>query len=227
MSLLNVFKMELFKNIQDRVSLVVMLVFMVVNMLGGFMIASQSWSAIMVLPFGFSFFGTMVFLFVYPYQMMGIDYKNKVMSLLIASGVSRVQYYFVKVGATLLFSFLSLVFIVFLPLLIVLMTHDMSAALEFFNVIFEIDAVTFAIITFTWLSAFSILMTSIIISRGRRFTIFVFLGLYFVTSQIAFFFNNNRSIWWHLDYAAIIIQHIITIVVMGVVGILILRKQDL
>ncbi|MCL2857892.1 MAG: hypothetical protein FWE19_09315 [Oscillospiraceae bacterium] len=228
MRLWNVFKMELFKNWQDRTSLIIMLAFMAVNIMGGFMLSSGGWSASAIFPFSFSVLASLAFLFVYPYQMARIDYKNKVMSLLIASGVSRVQYYFVKVGATLIFSLLSFMLIAILPLFIVMLAEEgMSFAVEFFNFVFEIDAVTFGIIIFTWLSAFSILMTSVIISRGRGFTIFVFLGLYFLTSQIALFFHGGRSVWWNPDYAAIIVQHIITIIVMGLIGILILRKQDL
>jgi len=151
-----------------------------------------------------------------------------VMSLLIASGVSRVQYYFVKVGATLIFSALSFILLVIVPILIVAAAFDMRIALDFLNFVLEIDAVTIALIFFGWLSAFSMLMTSVIISRGRAYTIFVFLGISIVTSQIASAFHQGRgAIWWNFDYTAIIIQQLITIAVMGLIGILILRKQDL
>jgi len=219
--------MELYKNAQDRVNLVIMLVFMVVNVLGGFMIANDSWSFLLATPFFFSVFASMVFLFVYPYQMARIDYKNRVMSLLIASGVSRVQYYFVKVGATLIFSALSFILLVIIPILIVAAAFDMRIALDFFNFVLEIDAATIAIIFFGWLSAFSMLMTSVIISRGRAYTVFVFLGIWIVTSQIASAFQGTGTFFWDLQYTAIIIQQLITIVVMGMIGILILRKQDL
>ena len=170
----------------------------------------------------------MIFLFVYPYQMARIDYKNRVMSLLIASGVSRVQYYFVKIGATLIFSLLSVLLIVIMPLFVVFLIEEgISVAVEMFNVVFEIDPVTFGIILLTWLSAFSILMTAVIISRGRGFTIFVFLGLYFATSQIAAIFQGGGSIWWRPDYTSIIITQLITMLVMGLIGILVLRRQDL
>jgi len=220
--------MELFKNWHDRTNLFVMLAFMAVNTLGGLSLISPASGFMTGSLLGFSILGSTIFLFVYPYQMARNDYKNKVMSLLIASGVSRIQYYFVKVGATLLFSFLSILLIIILPLFVVFLAEEgILVVLEFFNFFFEIEPIMFLIIIFTWLAAFSILMTSVIISRGRGFTIFVFWGLYFVTNQVALAFRSGGSFWWNPDYTAIIVQHVITILVMGLIGIFILRKQDL
>ena len=230
MSLGNVFKMELFKNWQDRTNLIVMLAFMGVNTFGGLSMVTRSMSAMAVLPFSFSIVGSLVFLFVYPYQMARIDYKNRVMSLLIASGVSRVQYYFVKIGATLIFSFLSFLLIAIVPTFVVaLVDGGISVALGIFDFVLELDEamLVLSVAILTWLAVFSILMTSVIISRGRGFAIFVFLGLYFATSQIAAAFHRGSNMWWNPDYTAIIIQQLITIVVMGLIGILVLRKQDL
>jgi len=237
MKLSNVFKMEMFKNMHDRVNLLIMLGFMVINIIGGMMITHQAnvWFRVpstleimMAVLFAFSVFGRVIFLFVYPYQMARTDYKNKVMSLLIASGVSRVQYYFVKIGATLLFSLLSILLLVILPLLIVLISHDMSLALEFLEFTFEIDAGTFGVILFGWLSIFSMLMTAVILSRGRAYTIFVFVGLSIATSQLTFIFRPLFGLeWWQTSNTIVIMQHLITIAVMGLIGILVLRKQDL
>jgi len=219
--------MELFKNLHDRTNLLIMLVFMVANILGGLLLSSNL-TFMSLLPLGFMASGSMIFLFIYPYQMARTDYRNKVMSLLIASGVSRVQYYFVKIGATLLFSFLSVLLVIMIPLFVVVVAMEgISDALKYFNIVLEIDAGTFGAIFFTWLSAFSILMTSVIISRGRGFTVFVFLGIYFFTNQIAAFINSDSGILWNLNFMEMIIQHIIIIVLMGFIGILILRKQDL
>jgi len=232
MKLWNVFKMELFKNIHDRTNLLLMLTFMLINTIGGLVISDyQNWlrlpSALATL-FSFSVFGTMIFLFLYPYQMARVDYKNKVMSLLIASGVSRVQYYFVKVGATLLFSLLSIVLLVIFPLLIILSFHNMQLVFEFFHFYFEIDLATLGIILFGWLSTFSILMTAVIISKGRRFSIFVFLGLFLISSQVAHIFRSLvGSPWWEISNTATFMQHLITMTAMGLIGILVLRRQNL
>lgn len=230
MSVWNVFRMELYKNIHDRVNLIVMLVFMTINILGGLnvMNAAHGMGTMMALLFSFSVLGSTVFLFIYPYQMARTDYKNKVMSLLIASGVSRVQYYFVKIGATLLFSFLSLIMLVVLPLVIILVSHDMYLALEILDFTFEVDAASLGIVFFGWLSYFFILMTSVIISRGRAYTIFVFLGLSIAVSQIALmFYRTFGGPWWQISTTMILVQHFITMAVMGLIGILVLRKQNL
>jgi len=232
MSIWNVFKMELYKNWQDRVSLFIMLAFMTVNVIGGLLMVSGNWSAMGIFPFSFSVFASMIFLFIYPYRMARVDYKNRVMSLLIASGVSRVQYYFVKVGGTLVFSLLSLVMIAILPLFVVLLAEEglMFAVEAVGYMALELNATTLGIIILGWLAAFSMLMTSVIISRGRGFAIFVFLGLYLVTYQVVSFIFRRGGIstwWWNPSSPAIIIMLAVTAVVMGLIGILVLRRQDL
>ncbi|MCL2367570.1 MAG: hypothetical protein FWC72_01095 [Oscillospiraceae bacterium] len=241
MKLWNVFKMELYKNIHGRVNWILMLSLMLINTIGGFVISNQNWMRVpstagimMTILFIFSVIGTFIFLFLYPYQMARVDYRNNVMSLLIASGVSRVQYYFVKVGATLLFSLLSIVLLVILPLLIVLIIHDMRLVFEFFHFNFEIDIMAIGIILLGWLSTFSMLMTAVIIVKGKRVSIFIFLGFSIVLSQIAFVirtlimfsagFGNN---WWEVNNTITLLQHLLTMVVMGLIGILVLRKQNL
>lgn len=235
MSLWNMFKMELFKNIKDRANLVLMLVLMGLNILGGVVISNQNWwrapnafDEMMIILFAASVFASAVFLFLYPYQMARTDYKNKVMSLLIASGVSRVQYYFVKVGATLIFSFLSIILLVIAPLLIVLLSHDMSLALEFFHFTFELDLLAIGGFLFTWLGFFFMLMTAVIISRGRGYTIFVFLGISIASSQLMLIFRSMFGIsMWQTTNTTMFVESLITMAIMGLIGILVIRKQDL
>jgi len=232
--------MEIFKNLHDRVNLFIMLVLMCLNIIGGLIISNQSWMRTpgtfvetMLWLFGFSVFGTFVFLFVYPYQLARTEYKNKVMSLMIASGVSRVQYYFVKVGATLLFSFISFTLLAILPTVIVLIS---TGGLEFavtdthYIEITEVGEilVTFGILIVGWLSSFVTLMTSVIIAKGRAFTIFVFVGILFASSQAT---RIIRGLFgtplWQMNNTMILIQNLIVMLVIGLIGILILRKQDL
>ena len=229
MSVWNVFRMELYKNIHDRVNLIVMLVFMAINILGGLnvMNAAHGMGTMMALLFSFSVLGSTVFLFIYPYQMARTDYKNKVMSLLIASGVSRVQYYFVKIGATLLFSFISLVLLVILPLFIVLMANDMSFVLDILGVAFSIEFAHIALIFIAWLSFFFILMTSVIISKGRAYTIFVFFGLSIAATQFGVMFYRIFNIGYQINYTLMFIQYVTTMAIMGVIGIVVLSKQNL
>lgn len=226
MSLVNVFRMEVFKNWHDRTSLFIMLAFAVVNSLAGFMMVTLDWHNMPIVLFTFSIIGSIVFLFIYPYRMARNDYKNKVMSLLIASGVSRVQYYFVKVGATLLFSFLSVFLIAMVPIVIAMLASEgFSFAIDFLYGALEIDATALLMFFSAWLATFSILMTSVIIARGRGFSIFIFLGINFVSSLIPQFFHNLT--WSGENITAIIFFQILTIVVVSLIGIFVLRTQDL
>lgn len=224
MSLSNVFKMELYKNWHDRASLVIMLVLMGVNTFFGLSIVNGSASALAFIPFSFSIMGSSVFLFIYPYRMARVDYRNRVLSLLIASGVSRTQYYFVKVGATLIFSLLSVILIVFVPIIIV---GGLDALISAFDFLVMLDASIYAVILVSWLSTFSILMTSVIISRGKGYTIFVFFGISLLTSIITEILFGHNNFWWTIDVSRIIVQHILITAVMGIIGILVLRKQNL
>ena len=236
MKLWNVFRMEIFKNLHDRTSLFVMLVLMCTNTIGGLVASNHSWvrttgsleESIMWL-FVFSAIGTAAFLFIYPYQMARTDYKNNVMSLMIASGVSRVQYYFVKVGATLLFSFVSVILLTILPMIIVLLATggiEVTAA----DVYIELGEAgrAFGVIIFWWLSTFSMIMTSVIITRGKAYTIFVFFGILVAASQFTRIFRGLLGVqWWRMDNTVTLVQHFITMLVVALIGILILRRQDL
>jgi len=233
--------MEIYKNIHDRASLFIMLVLMCLSIISGIFITNQNWifretaefgvEIMVIWLFVFSILGTLAFLFIYPYQMARTDYKNNVMSLMIASGVSRVQYYFVKIGATLLFSFLSIISLVIIPLLIVLLINgEVASAFEFADFYWEVGdtGVTFGLIITGWLSAFSTLMTAVIITKGRGAAFFVFFGLSIATSQLALIIQILLGInRWQVTNTFTIIQNLFTMAIMGLVGILILRKQDL
>jgi len=228
--------MEIFKNLHDRISLFVMIILTCLNIIGGLVVSNQRWMRTpsvveesMMWLFVLSVFATAVFLFIYPYQMARTDYKNNVMSLKIASGVSRAQYYFVKVGATLLFSFISFTLLAILPIVIVLIaTGGIEVAPADVYIELGEAGAAFGVIIFGWLSTFFTLMTSVIIARGKGYTIFVFFGISIASSQIM---NIVRGLlgfqWWDMDTTIMLIQHLFTIIVVAVIGILILRRQDL
>ena len=227
MKLWNVFRMEIFKNLQDRTNLFIMLVLMCLNIVGGIAIQNHHWrnpaGPLITLGY-FSMFCSAIFLFVYPYRLAQVDYKNKVMSLMIASGVSRVQYFFVKAGATLLFSFISVVVLALIPTLIVTNVSLGDLYLSWAG---------FWIALTAWLSTFFTLMTAVIIARGKGKTIFIFFGLNFVMTFVMGFGSDlilptvvtNTS--YNSFLAGTIIINLITMAIMALIGILVLRKQDL
>ena len=220
MSLWNVFKMELYKNIHDRVSLLLMAAIMSMSIIS--IIGDLEWLLV------FAIFGTFVFLFVYPYRMARMDYRNKVMSLLIASGVSRIQYYFVKIGATMLFSFISVILLVVIPVLFVLGIHEFRFVTGLFLFYLRPDIAVIGTIFSVWISTFSVLMTAVIISKGRGFSIFVFMGILFANSQLSIGLRRlfDISLWGTIS-TIMFVEALITMTLMGLIGILVLRRQNL
>ena len=112
MKLRDIFKMELYKNRNDKTYILIIGILMAMTALstflgigmieGTFDTNQTNFMAIFVLLMVFSAIGLWAFSLLYPFRLLNVDYKNKVMGLIFASGVSREKYYFVKVGATLL-----------------------------------------------------------------------------------------------------------------------------
>jgi len=235
MKLWNIFRMEMFKNINDKMNLIVMVVLACINTIGGLILSNLSlfreptgFETAMLLLFAFSVLASVLFLFIYPFQMLRRDYKNKVVSLMLASGVSRIQFYFVKIISTLLFSFLSITAVVIVPLFIVLLTNNMAVALNFFGISFEIDFGIVFILLLGWLSSFVTLMTSVIITKGRGVAIFAYFGINITESQINMIFQNIFNVGiFDLNITYLIFQSLISILIISSIGIFVLRKQDL
>ena len=243
MNLWNVFRMELFKNLHDRISFFMMIVLMCVNIIGGLVVSNlvinEPWlwnispnlfQIVMIWLLFLSFFASLAFMFIYPYRLARVDYKNKVMSLMIASGVSRVQYYFVKVGATFIFSFASFLFVIFIPLVIA--TRGLAlTGLTFLHLEFDLGIGFFLLPLLSWLSMFFMLMTAVIVMKGKGSTIFVYFGFSTGTSMVATILQGMLRInRWNSLFALntfIVFQHVLTIAVFTTIGILVLRKQDL
>ena len=239
MNLWNVFRMEIFKNLHDRTNIFIIVVLMCVNIVGGItlsdFIMNSNWfmmpepsvfQEVMIMVLLFSALISLAFMFIYPYQLARVDYKNKVMSLMIASGVSRVQYYFVKIGSTLIFSFVSFLLVVIIPLLIA----TRGTPLQYVRFLYREIDLGFGSFLISWLSMFFILMTSVIIMRGKWSTIFVYFGLSIAAGIVFMIFRAILGIeWWDTDAYNIfaIVQNIISIIVFAIIGILVLRKQDL
>ena len=243
MNLWNVFRMEIFKNLHDRVNIFIIIVLMCVNIIGGIVVSdlfvhNNFWNwgfnpptmfqGMMLLLLVFSIFASFAFTFIYPFQLVRTDYTNKVMSLIIASGVSRIQYYFVKVGATLLFSLVSFLFIAFIPVIIA--TRGV-ALFNFWNMQVNWGFGLF-VFFLAWLSMFFTMMTSTIMVKGHWSSIFIYFGLSIGTSMVFTLLQGILGIsMWDTNTgvynAFTIFQQLSTSAIFAMIGILILRKQDL
>ena len=243
MELKNIFKMEMYKNRNDKPYLLVIAILTVmaaastffgIAMLEDKIAAVGGFPASLIVLITFTLLGLGVFSLLYPFHLLNIDYKNKVMSLIFASGVSREKYYFVKISATTLTCLTAMLVILVIPTITFLLVYQesfvemMQEILKNFSIS---DVAPFMLmVIFSWLASFAMLTTSVIITRGKVAGIFLFLGFSFAVSTIQsifsvpiFFSIENYNTYFYLVTAFSIIQ----IVVFVLIGLNVLRKQDL
>ncbi|WP_276421177.1 ABC transporter permease [Lactococcus garvieae] len=251
----NIFKMEMYKNIMDKTYMIVLAVFISLSLLLNF-----SWLAVSLTNIDFQNFpilltflsittvfaiiGLAIFSLLYPFHLLNIDYKNKVMSLMIASGVSRVKYYFVKIGTTILTQLIALFLILVVPFVTFFIFNQETV----FSLFRSLDLLVHSADIFTGLLSFILgliammvtMALAVIITRGSTSGLFVYIAFNFAsrilqtvlmslfflflaqggTSDFSTSFVSNNS-FFSIGY------HIIEIFVFGLIGIFYLRKQDL
>ena len=255
MELKNIFKMEMYKNLRDKPYIIMILVLTglgaVLSIMGAFlarghfehMLRWYGFSAIFmtlyILGVIFTLFGGGILALLYPFHLLNVDYRNKVMSLMVASGVPRVNYYFVKIGATMLTCFIATAVVTFIPIVtlfvvqeefvmfIVRNIHEAFTAGNIFQLLLSgvINMVQFV----------TVMMAAVIISKGKFVGIFLFIGFNFAISivhgvtrvfvmivmaevmDVTFFFFEGMGM----------ILSVLTIGVFGLIGVCTIRKQDL
>lgn len=120
MKLRDVFRMEMYKNRNDKPYLLVIAILSTMTAISTFIGIGMIEESIhldkngflpgWILLLSFSVLGLWIFSLLYPFRLLNIDYKNKVMGLIFAAGVSQEKYYFVKISATLLSCFIALLY---------------------------------------------------------------------------------------------------------------------
>ena len=243
MELKNIFKMEMYKNRNDKPYLLVIAILSVMAAASTFLgiamiedkIAEMSViSAILIVLVIFTILGLCIFSLLYPFHLLNVDYKNKVMSLIFASGVSRGKYYFVKISATILACMIASLTILIIPIITFLLVYPeifvrmMQGIFENFN--FS-DLVPFLLmVIFSWLAYFVMFTTSVIITKGKVAGIFLFIGFSFAVSTIQsifsvplFFTMDNFINYFYI----VTVFSIVQIIVFVLIGLNVLRKQDL
>ncbi|WP_054639178.1 hypothetical protein [Lactococcus fujiensis] len=187
----NIFKMELYRNLNDRAYIIVISVltglFTLATALGVPLLKGAGGHEIQPLlyfeiPFLVALFiAFWAFAIIYPWHLLSTDYNNKVLSLVIASGVKRSNYYFIKIIATILTNMMAYFVIGILPVVILA---------GFFNAEFVSFVQTF-IKGFTmaegWIILLSLIFSSIssivifyfvvIFTKGKFWGIFVYFGI--------------------------------------------------
>ena len=245
MELKNIFKMEMFKNSNDKPYLLLITVLMVMAATATFLGIARIESGmdniggsfiLLLLLIVFTMLGLGFFSLLYPFHLLNVDYKNKVMSLIFASGVSREKYYFVKIGATILTCSIAMLTILLIPIVTFLVIYPdafvtmMQELIKNFSISHILPFLLSAI--FSSLAYVVTLTTSVIITKGKISGIFLFFGFLFLVStiQTSFLFpmtllggNDDVVLYFNLGTLFSIAQ----IILFALIGLHVLRKQDL
>jgi len=256
MNLKDIFKMEMYKNFRDKPYIIMIFVLAAITALASIITLAlpplfnnfARWGSpepyagflwmIFTLLLLFLIPSGILFAILYPFHLMNVDYKNKVMSLVFSSGVDRTKYYFVKIGATILSCFLASLTIFFIPalLFLVFQADDFISFMGFFFTGFRfLDILPFLLSTiFSLISMIVMLCTAVILTRGRVSGIFLYFGFSFGVN----IFNNiiltvvraTQGSWLispTLQFNTLNLLHIVAILFFGWIGISTLKKQDL
>ena len=236
MELGHIFKMEMYKNFRDKPYLIMIGIFTIsVTILSLFVVSEDFFfnlfhllgerhapflTAFLLLLTVFTVLGLLVFALLYPFHLLNLDYKNKVMSLMFASGVSRTKYYFVKIGATILSCYI-VAAVILLPLML---STESAVIMEFMfrNILAIVQWVV-------------VMMVAIILTKGSFSGIFLFIGLNLgigileLILVFALFPVRSLMAFGPVTTSGIPINlmTLIFIVAFGFLGVFLLRRQDL
>lgn len=246
MKLRDVFRMEMYKNCNDKPYLLVIAILSIMTAISTFIGIGMIEESIqpnksgflpgLILLLSFSALGLWIFSLLYPFRLLNIDYKNKVMGLIFAAGVSREKYYFVKISATLLSCFIALFIILFIPTVTfsVVYPEKFVMAMQVFLVEFHLaDIFPFMLIlAFSLLAYFVKLTTAVIITRGKITGILLFFGFSFAVSTIQSIIGVptlalSRFEQSGINFYLVAISAIVQIIIFGLIGLNVLKKQDL
>jgi ABC-type transport system involved in multi-copper enzyme maturation permease subunit len=265
MELKNIFKMEMFKNWSNRPYLIVIAILTAMaaaaTFLGVVMIEetfSEKTSTLLIFLIPLIVFfvlGLAAFSILFPFHLLNTDYKNRVISLIFASGVSREKYYFVKISATILAYFIAWFVIWLIPIVTFSFFYDpfdagnpIQTVIKFFAATFQPlaflqywEANVFLTVLSVFLSILSnilILTTSVIITKGKVAGIFLYFGFLFALSTIQSMISlpmllvgaglgtfNSDSYTSMMNWG--IVSSIVQIAGFALLGLWVLRKQDL
>jgi len=244
MELKNIFKMEMFKNRNDKPYLLVIAILTamaaIASIVGVLMIETSyekesTLFVIEILLVVFTVIGFGVISLLYPFHLLNVDYRNKVMGLIFASGVSRGKYYFVKISATILTCLIATLVILFIPIVTFLLVYP-EVFVEMMQQIFKeftiSDILPFVLTAlFSWLASYVMLTTSVIITKGKVSGIFLFFGFSFVLSTIQsifsvpFIFSIENNINFYFNVSTVF--SIVKIIAFVWIGLSVLKKQNL
>lgn len=250
----NIFKMEFYRNFRDKTWLIIIGVMTILSLIDSVLIISlinqtvsnssepgRGPSVLIALTVFFTLalvVGIWAFQIIYPFHLLSVDYSNKALSLMIASGVNRMTYYFIKLVATLLSTLLAFFTMFIIPFILILgvYSHQLSEFLSMISDTFSIGNVLMLILNSLVgsLASIVILFFVVIMTRGKFWGIFVYLGItmaigIFVvifTSSIAVYSSNSLNAMPNTSWVGLLLS-LIEGLIFGLIGLSFIRKQDL
>lgn len=199
-----IFKMELFKYMRDKKYLMTTGILAVINIFTTVYLVhlidqankisetEGNFIGLFIIFFTLTIFANFAFMFLYPFHLMSLDYKNDVMAMLVASGVNRTRLFFSKIGASLLWSLAVTFVLVFIPGFIVLLkmsqTTGMIQMISDILRIMNINSVSIFGVCFTFLNSYLntliLILAATILMRGKNLTILVYFAFNIAQSMI-------------------------------------------
>lgn len=241
-----IFKMEIFKYLRDRKYLISAGIIGCLNIIVCvyFLFAADRVNGsvsvledVMIFITLMTVVANLVFMFLYPFHLMAMDYKNNVMALMIASGVERTKLFFCKIGAALLWTVALVIAMNLVPLLLIFTEAGLVAVSEFFgnfnNMLIMADLSLWEMLLFYfvgYLNTLVMISTATIITKGSNMTFFLFLGFQFVNGVVS---NLFLTVPVMLHFSVIgmkILTFMLTLLMMSVfilIALNTLKKQNL
>ena len=250
----NIFKMEFYRNFRDKNWLIVIGVMailalidsiLIINLIGktvsGYSQNSAGTAVLVALTIFFTLalgLGIWAFQIIYPFHLLSVDYSNKALGLMIASGVNRMTYYFIKLISTILSTLLALFTILIVPFFLILGVYvrQLSEFLSMISRSLSLSSVWMVLLnSFAGaLASIVVLFFVVIMTRGKFWGIFIYLGiamgigiiLTILTSSINIVSADSQNMMSNTSLIGIIFS-VVEIVAFGLLGLSLIRKQDL
>lgn len=249
-----IFKMELFKFLRERKYLLAVTILAILNTVMTLFysllltttehLGSESFlmrfSSVMIVVLVLLIFANGIFMFLFPFHVLSIDYKNNVMAMMIASGVNRSKLFFAKIGAVILLTMAVFIVIMAGPLIVGMIQMIIGGQInDFFDSFiqmvkllnFDFDAMSIIFSGLVSVLNSAVMMTAAtILMKGRNTAILVSIGFSMANSFISNFFNEFG---FSPDISAeslIIIQSmtaVISMVIFAFIGLRALQTQNL
>lgn len=229
-----IFKMEMFKYFRDKTYLIATGILAVINIFvtvyfiytidniatSSTGLQNEYFFGFMILFLILTIFANGIFMFLYPFHLVSIDYKNNVMSMLVSSGVNRTQLFFAKIGAIFLWTIILTAILIFIPFALVLFkltqVVDPQAFFTGFNQGINLAGYSFfgLIISMfiSYINSLVLIATATIILKGNNLTFFLFVGLGMVQSAVSSLLSFVPVMLNFSTTGLIIMSNLITIV---------------